>query len=412
MASPLRFPLRSLMPALLIAAFLLPCGCGGSGKRLDLSDDSAVTDSADYADLTGEAWLWADSVASSLSVEERVGQCFMPALFARMDAVSLASLRSYVADFHVGGILLLSGTIADAAAIADTLAAMRGAVPPLLAIDAEWGLGMRLTDAPVFPVNSDISDEAAESDLYDYGRELARECREVGIGMVLGPVADVAKPRSVMGRRSFGPDARRVANLTVAYARGVEDGGVLSVVKHFPGHGSPDGDSHLRLQVVTRSPGALDSIDLVPFEHYVRQGLSGVMVGHLAVPALDSVMRPAAVSPMVIQDLLRGKMGFDGLVLTDALNMKGADGYDSADALAAGADIVVAPADTRREMNAVMRALRERRLSVADVTDRCRRVLFYKYLASLDRSLPRPDSVASRVWQGYPAELSRRLHRR
>ena len=205
--------------------------------------------------------------------------------------------------------------------------------------------------------------------------------------MVLGPVVDVAGGKeSFIGSRSFGNDPRRVADLGVAYARGVESCGVISVAKHFPGHGSPAGDSHRSLPVIDRSLHQLDSVDLYPFRQYINAGLSGVMVGHLAVPAIDPAALPAAVSEVVIDGLLRRDLGFEGLVITDALNMGGAAGYGAADALKAGADIVTGVADTPGELASSLQALKEGRLSEAAIADRCRRILFYKMLLNIRKS--------------------------
>ncbi|MDE5975333.1 MAG: hypothetical protein K2G69_02150, partial [Muribaculaceae bacterium] len=252
---------------------------------------------------------------------------------------------------------------------------------------AEWGLGMRLKDAPAFPRNGRISGNADEQLMFEYGSEVARECRRIGVNMVLGPVVDVVgNTEGIIGNRSFGSDRERVALLGTAYARGVESGRVISVAKHFPGHGSPSGDSHKEMQVISRSLHTLDSIDLYPFRRYIETGLSGIMVGHLAVPAIDPDMLPAAVSPVVITDLLRGELDFKGLVLTDALNMGGAEGYGSDAAIMAGADIVVAPEDTRKEIGRLLTLARSNHELLPLIDDRCRRILFYKYLVSSESS--------------------------
>lgn len=227
-----------------------------------------------------------------------------------------------------------------------------------------------------------ISPAADDRLMYDYGSELARECRLLGINMVLGPVVDVSVPGGFMNRRSFGNDPVRVADLAIAYARGLEDGDVISVAKHFPGHGSVTADSHRRKGVIERSLNEMDSVDLYPFRRWIEQHLSGVMVGHLAVPSIDSEMRPAAVSHTVITDLLRDDLGFSGLVLTDALNMRGAEGYGALDAVRAGADIIVAPDGTFDEMRSIVRAVNDGTLSEQTLDGHVRRILFYKYLLS------------------------------
>ena len=386
-----------------LALTIVACnGCNRFGGH-DASSDSQASGNTSVlsyssvpADLTAGALAAADSILRSMSLEERVGQCFMPAILSSGDEAVMARLRHYVDTLHVGGIVLLKGDLAGAASMSARAAEAR--IPLFTAIDAEWGLGMRLSDAPDFPRNGRISPEADERLLFDYGREVARECRRVGINMVLGPVIDVVEnPRGVIGNRSFGSDPVRVADLGVAYARGLESGGVFSVAKHFPGHGSPAGDSHRQLPVIGRSLHQLDSIDLYPFRAYIESGLSGVMVGHLAVPAIDPDALPAAVSPVVIRQLLRKELGFNGLVLTDALNMGGADGHNAVDALRAGADIVIGPAGTADEISAVISAVTAAgsagsgthtdmkpgewsRLTETDIDDRCRRILFYKFL--------------------------------
>lgn len=329
-------------------------------------------------DNTNDAEQWADSVVKTLSLREKVAQLFMPALYASDDEATIAQIRCY-ADSCVGGVVLLKGDSAGAASLAREFDS-RCKVPPVISIDAEWGLAMRLVDAPRFPANSEIDSQADDQLLYEYGRELARECRLLGINMVLGPVVDVAGDNGFLRRRSFGPDPVRVADMAVAYARGLEDGGVISVAKHFPGHGSVSADSHKQKGVVERSLASLDSIDLYPYRCWIDQHLSAIMVGHLAVPAIDSRMLPAAVSPTVITDLLKDDLGFKGLVITDAMNMGGVSGYDAVDALLAGADIIIAPVDTFDSVDGVVSAIGEGRMSENQLDEKVKKILLYKYL--------------------------------
>lgn len=351
--------------------------CATPGARPET--DSLSADSACSADISTEAEAWADSVFATMTTEEKIGQLIMPAVYSRCDAYSLNHALKYVTDRHIGGLILLKGTTTDARELIDSLQA-HARVPLFIAIDAEWGLGMRLTDAPVYPMNERLGQYTDDRPLYDYGAEVAKECRQLGINMVLGPVLDVRQQNGggFIGKRSFGPDSERVGDLGVAYARGLEDGGVLSVAKHFPGHGSPSADSHRQMPVISKSLHALDSLDLRPFRDYIAGGLSGIMVGHLAVPAIDPIMRPAAFSPVVINDLLREEMGFRGLIMTDAINMEGAGHRGASDALQSGADIILAPVDTERELSSIA-ALPAARLDSL-LSDRVLRILFFKYL--------------------------------
>lgn len=398
----MRFPVWLLAFAV---ALLSQQGCGAGADRNHENDTDSLS-VADVCDMTDEADKWADSLLGTMTPRQRVGQLFMPALYARADVYAVGAIREYACSLGVGGVLFLKGDVASARALADTMTRLSG-VYPFVAIDAEWGLGMRLHDAPSFPVNGDIAMDADESLLYDYGYELARECRLAGINMVLGPVVDVGDRSTVIGRRSFGGDAKRVARLGVAYARGVEDGGVISVAKHFPGHGSSRSDSHQVMPRLTADRSRMDTVDLLPFREYIAAGLSGVMVGHIHAPALDSIERPAAFSRVVIRDELVRRMRFGGIVLTDAVNMGGASGYDSADAISAGADVILAPLDTEDAIDCVVRAVEAGRIRMSRIDESCRKLLFYKYMvAARNRN---GQGSLHELSSARSAEISRRL---
>lgn len=335
-------------------------------------------------DFTSEATAWADSVAATLSDRDMAAQVLMPAVYS--DSATIASLRFYTDSIRPGGIILLKGDASSARSIAQTLTA-KSPHGILVGIDAEWGLAMRIADAPEFPHNGRISPYATEQDMYDYGYELAREARLIGINTIFAPVLDVT-PQSgqgIMGTRSFGPDPERVASLGVSFARGLEDGNIISVAKHFPGHGSASTDSHRSRPVILRTKSQLDSIDLLPYRKYIEAGLSGIMIGHLFFPAIDSVRRSAVVSPPIITGLLRNEMKFSGLVFTDALNMRGLGdvAHPVRDAILAGADIILAPADTRKAIDEILTALADGSLPRNTLRERCRRILFTKYRLGL-----------------------------
>lgn len=390
----------------LVALLVVAASCGGRKPAALEPADTAP----EVADITAEAQAWADSVSAGMTLRQKVSQMFMPALYASADYWTLRQVREY-ADSSIGGVVLLKGDVRGATAIADTLSGAAG-VGAFVAIDAEWGLAMRLADAPQFPDNQSISPGVDDQLMYDYGRELARECRLLGINMVLGPVVDVSVPGGFMRRRSYGDDPRRVADLALAYARGLEDGDVVSVAKHFPGHGSVSADSHKGKGVIERSLNEMDSIDLYPFRKWIEQRLSGIMVGHLAVPSIDSEMRPAAMSRTVITDLLRDDLGFSGLVLTDAINMKGAEGLGSVEAIKAGADIIVAPTSTRREIEDVVAAVGSGEIAEETIDAHVRRILFYKYLLGLDRCARRRAPVdAGSLGSAQADTIARRLRR-
>lgn len=389
----------------LFVAFCILLGCNPVNKERRSGGDSAVENDSlvrEYNDLTTEIKMRVDSAIMNMDTNRLVAQMFMPAVYSSNDYWTIEQIRRYARD-GIGGIVLLKGDSEGARILADTFRKM-SAVPPFISIDAEWGLRMRLADAPIFPANGNIKPEADDQLMYDYGREVARECRVLGINMVLGPVLDVSENNNFLGIRSFGNNPERVADLGVAYGLGLEAGNVIGVAKHFPGHGSVATDSHKRKGRIDKNLHTLDSIDLYPFRCWVENGLSAVMVGHLAVPAIDSHLYPAAVSKVVIGDLLRTDLGFKGLVITDAMNMSGVEGYGSEMAIAAGADIIIAPKDTRKEMDRVKEAIESGSLGIEMIKERVRRILFYKYLIAEERE----EGIGSIVLE---SETSRKLRR-
>ena len=379
---------RRFLLCLLVAVLLSACNAPKTEGSLP------EVKPAEKSDLTESAEHWADSVCSSLSLRQKVAQMFMPAIYASSDVWTHRLVRQY-ADSCIGGVVFLKGDSDGLVQLADSMKTA-SRVAPFISIDAEWGLAMRLADAPEFPRNANISQSADDRLMYDYGQELARECRLLGINMVLGPVLDISSGTGVMHRRSLGANPQRVADSSVAYARGLEDGNVISVAKHFPGHGSVSVDSHKGTGVINRSLHEMDTIDLYPFRRWVEMRLSGIMVGHLAVPSIDSSMKPAAVSPVVIRDLLREDLQFNGLVITDALNMEGAGGYTSVDAIIAGADIVLAPDKTFVELGNVVKAVETGLIKRAEIDNHVRKILFYKFLLTEGD----PDAIVSCASKG------------
>lgn len=342
-----------------------------------------VAPSANTPDPAGRLdslmWARADSLTDRLSPDQQLGMLLMPSVYTRSDDASINAIIDYAVDSHVGGLILLKGDTVSARIIADTLRAV-GRGDMWLAIDAEWGLGMRLKDAPTYPANNELGATASPASMQRYGEDIAAQARHLGISMVLGPVADIVPEgsHSFLSRRSFGNDPDRVANLSIAYSRGLEDGGVMSVAKHFPGHGGVTADSHRALGVVYKSLNEMQHTDLVPFQRYIDAGLSGIMIGHVAFPAIDTLQRSAAVSESVMTDLLRNDMKFKGLILTDALNMAGAGGASAATAIKAGADMVLSPVSTHQALADLRRDVADGSLDRQTVRDRVRRIIYYR----------------------------------
>lgn len=336
------------------------------------------------ADITAELRARADSAAAAMSVRELAGQVVMPATYTVTDAATMKQLRRYITTTKVGGLVFLKGDTASMHAIADTLQRL-SRFPLFMAIDAEWGLGMRFTDGGTHPHFSRLTG-STQQQMYDYGNRVALEASHLGLNMILGPVLDVAPVGSVMADRSLGGNARRVAQLGTAYARGLEDGGVISVAKHFPGHGATAIDSHLAMPILDRTARQMEENDLLPFRDYIHLGFPAIMAGHIAVPSLTGDSVPAVLSHSLLTDLLRGKMGFKGLIITDAVNMEALRGQAPNEpeavvaSLLAGADIIIAPQDTKHTVNTIIEATKDGRLPLAELRRRVAHILFYKYL--------------------------------
>ena len=335
-----------------------------------------------------EARAWADSVYATLTERQRVAQLMCPKVVTARGANTLAQVRSLVKNEGVGALLFTEGTAAEHAE-AINLAQGLARVPVLITADGEWGPAMRVSDIASFPRNMALGAISNDSLIYDYGRETARQCLALGMTVNFAPVADVnSNPRNpVIGSRAFGDDPDNVTRKVCAYSRGLEDGGMQSVAKHFPGHGDTESDSHKTLPFVGRSMEELEQVELVPFRGYVNSGLSGVMVGHISVPAIDKSGIATSLSPKTY-DLLRKKLGFQGLIYTDAMGMKGAadpKGRNNAlMALRAGADVIEC-SNAHTDIAAIMAALKSGKLKRSVIEDRCKRVLAYKYALGLTR---------------------------
>lgn len=358
-----------------------------------------------------ECKTWVDEQISKMSLKEKIGQLFIHTVAPLNTEPNKKNIYNAVKEYKVGGLLFSGGQLSNQVLLTN-YAQDLAEVPLFITFDGEWGLAMRLKGTPRFPRNRVLGCIQDNELLYEYGKEVARQCKEIGVQINFAPVADVdINPRNpVINTRSFGGDPKNVARKVVAYSRGLEDGGVLSVSKHFPGHGDTEVDSHKALPVLNFNRARLDSIELYPFKQAVNAGLGGMMVGHLEVPELGK--RPASISSHIINDLLCQEMGFQGLVFTDALEMKGIsqnqDGTICAQALIAGNDLLLAPRNLKRELEGVLAAVKTGKLSEELITKKCRKVLTYKYalglknrsriqLSGLEKRLNRPETKIGRA---------------
>ncbi|MXX85458.1 MAG: serine hydrolase [Acidobacteria bacterium] len=345
-------------------------------------------------------------VLAGLTLEAKVGQVLMPrapAEFRNLADPERRELLEMAESGRLGGVVVFAGSPGGTRGITTALQDA-APLPVLVAADYEWGTPMRTAGGVRFPPAMQAAAAPDPAALERQGRIVAREARAVGVHLVLAPVLDVLQSPSsaVIGTRSFGSDPDLVRELGVAFLRGVEAGGALATAKHFPGHGGTGTDSHRGLALVPADREHLDAVDLAPFRAAVAAGVSAVMPGHLAVPALDGREdRPAVLSPEMLDGLLRSEMGFTGLVVSDALEMEGAragrfDGEVAAAALGAGVDVILVPRDPVVAYGALIRAVRAGRLAEARLDEAVLRVLEAKARLGLfdDRAPPEPLTAA------------------
>lgn len=358
---------------------------------------------------------WVDSVLNTLNLKEQIGQLFIYTIAPQRSKANRALLHKVVDDYKVGGLLFSGGLMTNQAILTNEAQRMAD-VPLLITFDGEWGLSMRLRGTPVFPKNVILGCIQDDSLLYEYGREMARQCRELGIQVNFAPVTDVnINPHNpVINNRSFGASPANVADKVVAYAKGLEDGGVLAVCKHFPGHGDTNVDSHKALPVLPFTRERLDSVELYPFRKAIQAGLDGIMVGHLDVPVLEKKEGlPASLSHEVVSGLLQQEMHFKGLVFTDALAMRGVSGNSNVclKALKAGNDLLLVPRRIKEEVEAIVDAVKDGELSKKEIERKCRKVLTYKYALGLNRRpVVRLSGLGSRINTSRTRALIRQLN--
>lgn len=336
---------------------------------------------------------WVEAELAKLSLEDRIAQSFMVACWSNKGKAHLAETEALVREQHIGGLIFFQGEKDN---LQEAIQQMQGAarIPLLIGMDAEWGVAMRLSGEPRFPYQQAIG---AANDLKlteKIGYHMGVECDMLGIHMNFSPVADVnLNPKNpVIGFRSFGSDPQAVAKQTAAMVKGIEDAGVISCVKHFPGHGDTDKDSHLELPTVSHSVSEFESKDFLPFQSGIEAGTRSVMVAHLNVPALDPSGTPSSLSKPVIENYLRKKLGFKGLVISDALNMKAvSEKYGKSEvvakAYAAGCDVLLFPENVKDAIKLIQTKVESGNISKEEVNEHCRRVLRAKYQAIIHKPM-------------------------
>jgi len=355
---------------------------------------------------------WADSVMKVLTPDQRIGQLFTVAAFSNEKADS-AGLRKLMDSCGIGGLIFMQGT-PEKQVLLTNYYQLKSKIPLMISIDGEWGLDMRLKNTVQFPRQMTLGAIPLEADslIYFMGKEVARECKRIGIHVNFAPVVDVNNNplNPVISSRSFGENKYSVTRKSMLYMRGMQDNGVLAVAKHFPGHGDTDSDSHKTLPTVSHSKERLDTLELFPFKKLFSEGVGGAMVAHLFIPAYDTSRNVAStLSPKIVTGLLKEQMKFEGLIFTDALNMQGVTkfykpGEVDVKALIAGNDVLLFSGDVPKAIAEIKNAMQQGEITQEEIDRRCRKILIAKQWCGLDKYVPIDTTNLERDLNSYRAE--------
>jgi len=344
---------------------------------------------------TDPAEQWAASLLQNMTQEEKAGQLIMAMAYSNLGGAHTQQVADLVSKHKIGGLIFMQGGPVRQAKLTNYYQSL-ARVPLFIAIDAEYGLAMRLDSSMRFPQHMTLG--AINDDRYVHaaGAEIGRQCKRLGVHINFAPVSDVnVNPENpIIGMRSFGENKLKVASKAIAFMRGLQSQGIIANAKHFPGHGDTDKDSHYTLPVIKHDLQRLHSVELFPFKQMIADSLMSTMIAHLHVPAIDDTPNlPTSLSEKAVNGLLRDSLGFEGLVFTDGLNMQGIAKFHSPAAIAvqaikSGNDILLAPSDIPGNIRAIVAAVAKGEISQATLDAKAKKVLMHKYWAGLHQYEP------------------------
>jgi len=334
---------------------------------------------------------WVDTLLSSMTIDEKIGQLFMVQAYSNKDKKHSNFIEMLIEKHHIGGLIFMQGTPEKQALLNNKYQSF-SKIPLLIGFDGEWGLNMRLKNTYRFPWNMTLGAIRNNKLIENFGEHVGKHCKRLGIHINFAPVVDInTNPENpIIGNRSFGENSVNVTQKSLAFIKGMQSQHVLATAKHFPGHGDTATDSHKTLPVLNFNIERLDSIELYPYKELFKSNLASVMVAHMSVKALEpNEVLPTSLSYKVVTELLKEKLNFNGLILTDALNMKGAANFakpgdiDLA-ALIAGNDILLIPEDVLAAISKIKNALEEEVISEERLDFSVRKILKAKYWVGLN----------------------------
>ena len=361
---------------------------------------------------------WVDSVFKTLSPEEKVAQLIWIAAFSDHGIEYNTDLSNLIKKTGIGGLIFFEGQAVRQSEMINYFRQI-SKVPPIVALDGEWGAGMRLQDVLKFPFQMTLGAIQNDSLIYLMGKTIAGQFKRLGVNINLAPVADVNNNpgNPVINFRSFGEDPQNVIRKSMMYMGGLQDNGIIAVAKHFPGHGDTEVDSHLDLPVIKKSRQGLDSIELSPFKSLINAGISCVMPGHLSVTSLDTIPNlPATLSHNILTKLLKQELSFKGLIISDAMVMSGVTKYSvkgeaESRSILAGMDVLEYVEDPELAIKTISEKVKKGEISAELINEKCRKVLAAKYWAGLNESIPVvTDKIMNELSPPSTEELIRELY--
>ncbi|MEJ5055411.1 glycoside hydrolase family 3 protein [Sphingobacterium sp. MYb382] len=350
----------------------------------------------DFVNFINSKNTWVDSVFNALTPKERIAQLFLVRAHTNLGQAYIDSVGQVIQKEQLGGLVVFQGGPVRHADMFNKYQQV-SKVPLLITFDGEWGLGMRLPDSTTsFPYQMTLGAIQNNELIYDMGRQVAKDFERIGMHFNFAPVVDINNnPKNpVINYRSFGDDKFNVATKAKAYMDGMVDGGIIASLKHFPGHGDTDVDSHHDLPQLNFSKKRLDDLEIFPFRELIKAGAPAIMVAHMNIPSLDPTPNiPSSISRKVVTDLLRNELGFRGLTVTDAMDMKGVkkhfpNGEADVMAIEAGHDLLEISENSARAIDLVEKAIKSGRIKQAELDQRVKRVLAAKYWLGLNYYRP------------------------
>jgi beta-N-acetylhexosaminidase len=356
-----------------------------------ISSTAVKAQQPSYIDLLKNEPKWVDSVFNRLNKKQRIAQMFFVAAYTNKSKAFSDSIGKVIKKEKIGGLVFFQGG-PDRQVILTNQYQKLARVPLLIASDGEWGMGMRLDSTISYPYQMALGAVQNKELIYKMGLEVAKDFKRVGMHMNLAPDVDVNNnaKNPVINFRSFGENKYNVAEKGASYLKGMQDGGLLVSIKHFPGHGDTDVDSHFDLPQLKFTKERLDTLEMYPFKELVNSGAAGVMIAHMNIPSLDATPNmPSTLSKPIVTGILKEQIGFKGIIISDAMGMKGVvkyfkDGEADVMGVIAGNDILELSENSKRAVKMVRQAIRDQRLTMDRVDESVKKILTAKYWAGLN----------------------------